>query len=343
MLAVLLLRCLGSYGRIQESSLLASCEEQPGNLLLQKHAAAHFALPSWIQPPFAPEDPDPDFEPWPGRTDPNDHPVVKHPKGPRPWDRRTYLVANSHKGGTEMLRNVMRRAFTVLGANHSCKQNWDKWDLPLTPVGGQHWCMNDSAPVRYENGNKALTINRLRKEGPMRGVMMIRDPMNMLVSAYTYHHRGQEIGRMGVPESIKSLGPEEGVPLCSHIFEHTIEDMVGAYEARGDDMFVARFEDWTRSAEDFDFHVAKMMDFLFGDDITKEERAAILKDVQKEDANGPYGLTKGLSVFEDHYLAQYNITRSDHTNSKDSEEDNRIGWCHEGLTVLRKFPVKLNL
>ena len=84
---------------------MASCEEQPGNLLLQKHAAAHTAAPESTL---------------------------------KPWDRRTYLVAVSHKGGTEMLRDVMRRAFTILGAKHSCKQNWDVYDLPITPEGGQN-------------------------------------------------------------------------------------------------------------------------------------------------------------------------------------------------------------
>ena len=151
----------------------------------------------------------------------------------------------------------------------------------------------------------------------------------MIVSAYTYHRRGQEVGKMGVPITITNLGPKEGVPLCSRIFEHTVADMVNAYEDRGDEMFVSRYEDWTRSAEDFNLHVAKMIDFLFDDEISKEERAAILKDAQKEDANGPYGLTKGLSVYEDGYLKRdYNISRKDHSNPRDSEENNKIGLAY---------------
>ena len=42
----------------------------------------------------------------------------------------------------------------------------------------------------------------------LRGVMIVRDPLEMVVSAYVYHHRGAEDGnpmQIGIPQ----MGPEE--------------------------------------------------------------------------------------------------------------------------------------
>ena len=45
-------------------------------------------------------------------------------------------------------------------------------------------------------------------KGDLRGVMIVRDPLEMVVSAYVYHHRGAEVDNpleFGIP----LMGPEE--------------------------------------------------------------------------------------------------------------------------------------
>jgi hypothetical protein len=48
-------------------------------------------------------------------------------------------------------------------------------------------------------------------KGDLRGVMIVQDFLEMVVSAYVYHHRGAEVGS-SLEKGVPQMGPEEGVP-----------------------------------------------------------------------------------------------------------------------------------
>ena len=91
--------CYGNYlqEKILESCDLGDCvggDQNSGNALIQKHAAQA-----------------------PASNSPKSEQLMK------PWDRRQYLVMATHKSGTHLIRNVMRRTFDALGATSSCAYN----------------------------------------------------------------------------------------------------------------------------------------------------------------------------------------------------------------------------
>lgn len=276
----MLLSCLPASLCVQPSALTA-CDDDAGlsgNLLLQTYASA----------------------------------LVK------PWDRRNYLVGTSHKAGSHLLRNVMRRTFDILGANFSCHYIAKPNGAVITTIGGHHVCQDTLAPVRFQNGNNPRTILEMRQEGAMRGVMIIRDPFEMVASAYVYHHRGAEKGSPDAPANVMSLGPNEGVRETAQSMWPVVENMTQAYLVAGDDVLPVRYEDFTRSAVEFNATVAKIIRFLFEGEITEVQKLTILASAQNEDLNGPYGLSKSLDVIEE--LRQNPENRINHTSD---EEDVR--------------------
>lgn len=232
----------------------------------------------------------------------------------KPWDRRNYLVGTSHKAGSHLLRNVMRRTFDILGANFSCHYIVKSDGAVITSMGGQHVCQDTKAPVRFENSNNARTILQMRLEGPMRGVMIIRDPFEMVASAYVYHHRGAEVGSPCAPSNVMSLGPNDGVPATAQSMWHVVEDMTQAYQVAGDDVLPVRYEDFTRSSLDFNATMDKIIHFLFEGEITEVQKLRILQSTQYEDKNGPYGLSKSLDIVEE---IQTPEDRINHTSDDD--------------------------
>lgn len=269
----LLVSCLPASPSVQQGAL-TSCDDG-GNLLLQTHAshASHASLPT-------------------------------------PWDRRNYLVGTSHKAGSHLLRNVMRRTFDILGANFSCHYIVKSAGAVITSMGGEHVCQDTKAPVRFQNTNNARTILQMRLEGPMRGVMIIRDPFEMVASAYVYHHRGAEVGSPLAPSNVMSLGPNDGVPATAQSMWHVVENMTQAYQVAGDDVLPVRYEDFTRSSVDFNATMDKIIHFLFEGEITEVQKLRILQSTQYEDINGPYGLSRSLDIVEKIQTPQDRMSRS---------------------------------
>lgn len=252
-----------------DDGVLVSGEDATGNLLVQKHAAAKK--------------------------------FRKSDEKLKPWERRNYLVATSHKGGSHLLRNVMRRTFDILGATFACTYSKRPDSaFTMTAIGGKNQCNVTKAPIRFANENSPGTIDEMRREGALRGVMIIRDPHDMLASAYVYHHRGMEPWSDVPPPNISKMGPEEGVIWLAYNMQEIVRNMTKAYLDNGDDVITVRYEDFTKSPAHFDANMAKVLDFLFGEEITEEQRRQILQDARLEDANGPYGLTRSMDAILAH-------------------------------------------
>eukprot|EP00931_Biecheleriopsis_adriatica_P108948 TRINITY_DN8321_c0_g1_i1.p1 TRINITY_DN8321_c0_g1~~TRINITY_DN8321_c0_g1_i1.p1 ORF type:complete len:320 (-),score=38.92 TRINITY_DN8321_c0_g1_i1:64-1023(-) len=230
----------------------------------------------------------------------------------KPWDHHLYLVGTRHKAGSQMLRNIMRRAFDSLGANISCKEH--KAGSIITTHGNTHEAFGKTVknvcefmsyvPIHWNNGLSALDLQVDRRwagKNGMRAVHIIRDPLQMVSSAYCYHHSGQEKGSTNAPPNIMELSPREGVPATAKTMLGTVRTMVGAFNVSDTkDTYVAKYEELTHSSESFDKVVAEMMDFLFYDLISAEEKQTLLINARSEDLHrGEHGYSAGTGHVSD--------------------------------------------
>ena len=190
------------------------------------------------------------------------------------WDDHIFVVGTNHKAGSQLLRNTMAHVFDMLGATVSCRYKHPNpsgsVDHSVTSLNLDNTCDLFPAPIRFHNHINKEAILKVRQEAHavkagLRGVMIVRDPLEMVASAYVYHHRGAEaINPMekGIPQ----MAPEEGVPKMAMRMLPVLYWMVGAYQVSAPDVLVVRYEDFTHSPEGFDSTVEKIMEFLFGDD-----------------------------------------------------------------------------
>ncbi|CAE7211125.1 Npr1 [Symbiodinium microadriaticum] len=229
----------------------------------------------------------------------------------KPWDVHMYLVGTTHKAGTSLLMQVMGGAFRSLGATYSCQVMPNVWG-ELVTEDGNHTCADSpDAKIRFDidvTQESLETVRELSGPGGMRAVMSVRDPAAMLASAYCYHHRGEEYDLWPYPE-ITSMGPAEGMRLLSGELLRIFGHMTEAFEARQNDTFVVRYENITRSSEDFDCILREMMAFLFEGLVTPEEHEHILAQAQEADLNR----RTDTNSTKDQY-------RAEHTNDEECEK-----------------------
>ena len=131
--------------------------------------------------------------------------------GAHPWDKHIFVVGTNHKAGSQLLRNIMAHFFDMLGATVSCQ--YSGHGTSVTSLNRDNDCTLFPAPIRFHNHISKDAIVQMKKEahdmkGDLRGVMIVRDPLEMVASSYCYHHRGAESYNpmeKGIPE----MGPEE--------------------------------------------------------------------------------------------------------------------------------------
>ena len=130
----------------------------------------------------------------------------------------------------------------------------DRLDIPIQ--------LDDWAKVQHFAAAKsAAALQQL----PIRGVHAIRKPKDMLISAYCYHHRGEELSLPLSPyptAEVMSMGPLEGFLALWPTMSAGVQDMVDVYtNTRADEMFHVRFEEITKSSEAFDDVVQRLFPF----------------------------------------------------------------------------------
>ena len=109
-----------------------------------------------------------------------------------PLKKRIYLVGTSHKVGSQLLRNTMRWIFDSLGATDSCNCQYGGGfitsKVSLDPLGKVLECSMHPVNLRFKNqitGDAIVKLRQQTKDKEMfRGVMGMRDPLEMIVSAY---------------------------------------------------------------------------------------------------------------------------------------------------------------
>ncbi|CAK9086983.1 unnamed protein product [Durusdinium trenchii] len=211
-------------------------------------------------------------------------------------DKRLYVVGTNHKAGSQLLRNTMHWAFDILGATDSCQ--YGTTGMPITSKPGfKEECTEHPTPIRFHNHINGPDLTEIRKEaaskGGLRGVMIIRDPLDMLASAYCYHHRGEENNLGLSPDGITEMEPEVGVPMMASYMQTPMQWMTSAHAIADPEMLVVRYEKFTKSSKAFDDTVKEILTHLFGNEITEKQKQQILDAVAVEDVNR--GLTDGFS------------------------------------------------
>ena len=108
-----------------------------------------------------------------------------------------------------------------------------------------------------------------------------------LISAYCYHHRGEEYGTFDVPwPEIMSMGPLEGLMALWPPMSGVMQRMLDLYtHTAADEMFHVRFEEISKSSEGFHDVVQRLFHFLFADTVPESDLFRLWEAVKVEDLN----------------------------------------------------------
>jgi len=200
-----------------------------------------------------------------------------------------YIVANYHKAGVFLSDSLTRTIFQILEApdavvghvEYPCDSN-----NPYT-------CWNMEAPVRiYTDAfNSSVKSAERLKSGRKKLLVagFVRDPLEMVASAYCYHHDGQEMSNQLFPvKEIMQMGLEKGTELTGETLLPLAEWMASVFEHPDEDTLRLELDDLTKSSAGFDSGVQRLLDHFFGtgtDLISKNDRFLITETAKLADEN----------------------------------------------------------
>ena len=197
----------------------------------------------------------------------------------------------------------MRRAFDTLGAKYSCRMaRWMSGADAITSEGGEHYCEDvPDCHIMYDKDptEESVEMAMARGNGSVRGVHIVRNPSDMLASAYCYHHQGQKPShRISYNPQIlpRGVGAPEGMMLLWPMMSEVMGNMAKNFANKG--LHHIRFEKLTESSASFDQQVNGMFEHLFGGLISRKEHEKIAEAAKAEDLN-----------------RQVSAEAADHTNS----------------------------
>ena len=75
------------------------------------------------------------------------------------------------------------------------------------------------------------------------------------------------------------------MPETARLMLSLIQDMAKVYEMRESDTLFVRYENFTHSSQQFDATVEQILDFLFEDEITKQQKKEAMIATRVEDLN----------------------------------------------------------
>ena len=211
----------------------------------------------------------------------------QRPKPPKPWEVHKYLICTHHKSGVDLTKKLVWSIFGELGVFHNIEEdrNFGMWNVPCLP----EFCFNPQAPVLIEADMCSTETVEWRREaagqGAFRLVVTSRDPLDMVASAYCFHHAWKEAyNPISWPLGLlPSMGPEEGVALMAKRMLTQVANMTGLASESRNDTFRISYEKFTRSSQDFDAEVQKLADFWFDGLITEEEHGRVLEAAKHAD------------------------------------------------------------
>lgn len=212
---------------------------------------------------------------------------------PKPWEVNNYIVASYHKAGVTLSEHLALKILNILGAPMEVLGHVEYPCYSLRKDGLSQVCYNLDAPFRLytDSFNASLKSAEQRKSGNKKVLVagLVRDPLEMVASAYCYHHDGQELGSWLFPvQDIMQMGPGEGTEVTAKALLPLVEWMTSVFENPDNNTLRLEFDDLTKSSAGFDLGVQRLLDHFFGagtDLISKPERFHITEAAKELDAN----------------------------------------------------------
>eukprot|EP00438_Fugacium_kawagutii_P010110 Skav203901 [mRNA] locus=scaffold1649:280295:281697:- [translate_table: standard] len=210
----------------------------------------------------------------------------------KPWEVYDYVTANYHKAGVFITEQLHYKVFTMLGAQPY--KDMGKIEYPCDTS----LCLSVDAPIiDFTDGFNASWRDEHPRKKPLLVAGCVRDPLKMVVSAYCYHHAGQEPQNAMVPvKRVMGMGPEEGTAVTAEGMLEMIEWMASVFAEPDNSTLRLDFDTITQSSSGFDREVGRYVDHFFGGLITPEQRSQMKEEAKSLDAHRNASAT--LSPFD---------------------------------------------
>ena len=181
----------------------------------------------------------------------------------RPWELHRYVTCSHHKAGVDLSKDLTAQVFKGLGLNMT--QDFGAWNFHCDGVG-KLYCFNRQAPVRIETD--CCSVQSAQNEQaayplqPMRVANSVRDPLDMVASAYCYHHRGMEwFNDVYSPQEVMKMDVQEGVQFMAQTMLDVVANMTSFLEHPHVEVHAVSFEIISASSAGFDAELEKLLDF----------------------------------------------------------------------------------
>mmetsp|Transcript_43141 Transcript_43141/g.88871 ORF Transcript_43141/g.88871 Transcript_43141/m.88871 type:complete len:307 (+) Transcript_43141:76-996(+) len=189
-------------------------------------------------------------------------PSVAGNEGPaaRPWEVYHYLAVAYHKSGVDLMKNLLYDIFHALGAPDTAIGKWCRPCYPDT-------CANPTAPIRVLLDMYSPEVEaRERASAPqgMRAAGSVRNPLDMVASAYCYHIRMQEpLNLMTLAPLLLFMDVKGGVAFLAQRMLEVVEEMTAVFESPANDTHRVDYERMVGSSDGFDVELEKLLTFWF--------------------------------------------------------------------------------
>eukprot|EP00913_Durusdinium_trenchii_P009783 g9188.t1 len=194
-----------------------------------------------------------------------------------PWEVNRYIMANYHKAGVFLTKQMLFLIFSSIGASAfcSCQCSQGLVEYPCYNI-----CNKTNAPIREftDNFNKSLAeLERKKSSKRLLIAGMVRDPLEM--------ERGNQLFPVW---DLMKMGHREGTQLCAERLLPLVEWMADTFAQPDPETLRIDYETITSSSGAFDAEVLKLLEHYFGageEFITAEQRQRILWNTQVLDLN----------------------------------------------------------
>lgn len=193
---------------------------------------------------------------------------------------RVFMMGSFHKTGTNLFRQAARFFNSVVNishcANRGCVANKNKCDDPEFHHN-KWWHWLDGKNTVFLCDTETSTIKRLefRSNDNLRGVMVIRDPLAMLVSGYVYHKNAiHDCGACaGKCQQFKEMSVLDGLRIQTECTKRSVASILDTYRMaqKNLNLKIIRFEDLMESSDSFDEEMKTIFAHLTGGCMAGEE------------------------------------------------------------------------
>ena len=209
--------------------------------------------------------------------------------GRKPWEVYDYVAALHHKAGIYLFHKAWIYIFNTLGAGDE--------DVGSIIDPCYDICANTDAPVLFMIDMASHSVLERQKEAArQKGKQVflggpVRDPIAMLGSAVCYHRRMLEpLNVMFWPPgwpavTVASMEFDDAVMFVADRYTVSMMNITSLFEKPEENTFRFDYEKATASSSGFDEVVRNMLDAMFGDMISEDQKQECLEAASWADLN----------------------------------------------------------